>query len=106
MKKYKINIQPAAIEDIINIRKNITEKYNDVFSAEKVVNRIFDKIEALTTLPKSAETRLIVSELELRFLKISKYTVVYYVDDTESIVKVYGVFHSRRDFSKIITNRT
>lgn len=105
MKKYKINILPIAIEDVSNIRIGIIKRYGDIYDADKVVNSIFDGINTLVSLPKRAETRLNISELELRFFKIGKYTVVYYVDDIENTVKIYGVFHSHRDFDKIVKNR-
>ena len=105
MREYKINIVPIAIEDIINIQADITKRYNDAFNADKVVNRIFDGINTLASSPKRAEIRLVISELDLRFLKIGKYTAIYYVNDMDSTVKIYGVFYSRRDFTKIIEDR-
>ncbi|MBQ3292881.1 type II toxin-antitoxin system RelE/ParE family toxin [Candidatus Saccharibacteria bacterium] len=105
MKKYKITILPIAVEDIINIRADIIKRYGDVYNADKIINRIFDGINTLASLPKATEVRLIVSELGLRFLRIGKYTAIYYVDDIDNTVKICGVFYSRRDFTKIIEDR-
>lgn len=105
MREYKINILSSAAEDIINIRADIIRKYNDIYDADKITNMIFDKLNGLANFPKRAEIKLIVSELELRFLKMGKYTAVYYVDDLKGVVKIYGVFHSRRNFEKIVEDR-
>ena len=105
MKTYKIDILPDALRDIVNIRSDIIGKYNDIYNADMVVDRIFSEISSLNSLPKRAPVRLETAKRQLRFLKAGRYTVVYCVDDESASVKVYGVFHSRRDILEIIKGR-
>lgn len=105
MREYKVDILPVAIDDVAKIHADIVNRYNDRRSADQVASSIFDETHALKISPKRTQVQLIVSELELRFFKIGKYTAVYHVDDTENVVRVYGVFHSHRNIVKIIKNR-
>ena len=105
MEKYKINILPIAIQDIINIKTSILNEYNDIYNANKIITSIFNEINTLSTFPKRTQIRLKVSELDLRFLKIGKYTIIYWVDDIDNTIKVYGVFHSHRNIFEIIKGR-
>ncbi len=105
MKKYKVDILPTAVRDIINIRAYIVGRYQDTYNADIVVNDIFNSINSLIFFPRRAQICLKVSGLGLRFLKAGKYTIVYFADANNAVVKVYGVLHSRRDIFKIVKDR-
>lgn len=104
MKKYIIKILPEAIQDVIYIRNAIIKKYNDVVNADVVVSGVFDKIATLDSFPNRTPPALKISGKELYFLRAGKYTVVYSMEG-EKLIKIFGVFHSKRNIYNIVKKR-
>ena len=105
VKKYKVYILREAINDLQALRINLINKYHDEHSTNIVISKIFDKIESLEVYPGRTQVRLVVSGVKMRFIRAGKYTVAYAVDGDASVVKVYGIFHSRRDIFAIAKGR-
>ncbi|MBI5237557.1 MAG: type II toxin-antitoxin system RelE/ParE family toxin [Deltaproteobacteria bacterium] len=66
---------------------------------EKIVNRIFPKIEALTKEPRPSGCRKLVGNKYLWRIRIGDYRVVYAIYDDKNSVDIIAVGH-RKDAYK------
>ncbi|MEW6614177.1 MAG: type II toxin-antitoxin system RelE/ParE family toxin [Thermodesulfobacteriota bacterium] len=66
---------------------------------EKIVNRIFPKIEALSKYPYPSCCRKLIGERHLWRIRIGDYRVVYAIYDDKNIVDIIAVRH-RKDVYK------
>ena len=106
MKKYIINYEDGAKSDILNIIDYIEKKYDDSFNALKVATRIYKRCEALSHFPKGFPVhREWSSKRGLRAVHIKGYTIIYYIDEENSIVNIMSVMNSRRDTVRIMTGK-
>jgi len=62
---------------------------------EKVVNRIFPDIEALSTDPRPSGCRKLTGEKNLWRIRAGVYRVVYSIDDNEKVVDIIAVRHRK-----------
>jgi len=66
---------------------------------EKLVNRIFQKIEALATNPRPSGCRKLVGNKHLWRIRVGDYRIVYAVYDDKNLVDIIAVRH-RKDVYK------
>jgi len=98
-KKYKVEILPAAWDDLRNIGEYIAQ--DDVAAAGRVVGKLIASLRRLEQFPLSAPT---VSDAEMseqgyRALVCDKYLCFYrLVDET---VFVYHISHGARNYPSI-----
>ena len=106
MKKYIINYEDGAKNDILNIIDYIEKEYKDSYNAKKVVARIIKRCEALAYFPKGFPVHRGWSlKRELRAVHINGYTIIYYIDDKKMIVNIRAVVNSCRDIVSVLKNK-
>ena len=66
---------------------------------EKLVNRIFQKIEALATNPRPSGCQKLVGNKHLWRIRVGDYRIVYAVYDDKNLVDIVAVRH-RKDVYK------
>lgn len=110
MKKYQVMISPRVVEQIKNIRDYIANVELSPFTAEKLVNAIFDEIESLALFPERGfnadekiGTRVDKKGRDSRGIAIQKgkYIVIYSINETEKVVDVAFLFSSKTDYAKL-----
>lgn len=62
---------------------------------EKIVNRIFPKIEVLSKEPRPAGCRKLTGNKNLWRIRVGDYRVVYSIDDENNIVDIIAVRHRK-----------
>lgn len=99
---YKLFISPAAQEDLIEIKRYITEELENPNSAKKVVLRIMKRLRDLIDFPQSGA--LLSSKINLdvsyRYIVCDNYLAFYRVEKDE--IYVDRVVYGRRDYVKIL----
>lgn len=105
MKKYKVVISETAKEDMVNIYNFITANYDNEFGAAKVLWKIRNKCTSLSSFPKVKPVVVTYKNMDLRLIKARKYTMSYFVDDTQSRVVIYKIMSSKRDILTAITKK-
>lgn len=99
---YKLFISPAAQEDLLEIKRYITEEIENPNSAKKVVLRITKRLRDLIDFPQSGV--LLSSKINLdigyRYIVCDNYLAFYRVEKDE--IYVDRVMYGRRDYMKIL----
>ena len=96
MKIYQVIISEEARCDLDSIYEYIAFDIKNPIGADKVIDSILNKCIRLSVFPKASAIRYIINEKKLRFTRVGKYTIIYYVDDKESTVCIESVIYSRR----------
>lgn len=99
---YKLFISSAAQEDLLEIKRYITEELENPNSAKKVVLRITKRLRDLIDFPQSGV--LLSSKINLdvgyRYIVCDNYLAFYRVEKDE--IYVDRVMYGRRDYMKIL----
>lgn len=64
----------------------------------QIVNRVFPKIEALSTQPRPGGCRKLVGEENLWRVRVGDYRVLYRIDDGRLLVDVIAVRHRSKAY--------
>ena len=103
MKKYKVVISKTAKEDMSSIYNFITVDCENEYGAVKVLQKIRNKCDSLSSFPKIKPIIMNYKDMDLRLIKAGKYTISYFVNDKKSEVVIYKVMSSKRNIAaKII----
>ena len=100
---YDIEFTPFAesqIDDIVfYLENNASESV-----ADKVKRGIFDAIEGLIAMPHAHTRVRSVSDTELTYRRVLKwsYIIVFHIDEEMKTVVIVDVSHSRQDPQKLI----
>lgn len=78
MPKYKITFARSARKELEALD-------------ERAVNRIFPKIELLSSEPRPAGCRKLAGNKQLWRIRVGDYRVVYSINDTENLVDIVAV---------------
>lgn len=99
---YKIVFSHAAIEDLLKIKRYITDELGSEQAAVDTVAKITGKIRQLTDFPLSGPSlsTIINFETSYRFLVCGNYTAFYRVHSNE--VRIIRVLYGRRNFMQIL----
>ena len=62
---------------------------------EKILNRIFPKIEALSKEPRPSGCRKLTGNKQLWRIRVGDYRVVYAIDDNKNLVDIIAVRHRK-----------
>ena len=62
---------------------------------EKILNRIFPKIEALSKEPRPSGCRKLTGNKQLWRIRVGDYRVVYAIDDDKNLVDIIAVRHRK-----------
>ena len=98
----KINVSPAALNDIVEINKYIVEEFYDIEASNKTFNDIFNQIESLKDFPLLGLkiSNLIKMDLNYRYLIIKNFIVFYRYENDE--VFILRILNSKRDYLNIL----
>ena len=98
----KLFISPAAQEDLIEIKRYITEELGNPNSANKVIMRMTKRLRDLIDFPQSGA--LLSSKINLdvsyRYIVCDNYLAFYRVEKDE--IYVDRVMYGRRDYMKVL----
>jgi len=97
MKIYQVIITSEAKDDLNSIYEYVAFDMENLIGATKIINAILNKCLRLSVMPKASYVRYILDGEKLRFTRIGKYTIIYYVDDKKSQVVIKSVIYSRRN---------
>jgi mRNA interferase RelE/StbE len=64
----------------------------------KIVNRVFYKIEALSSQPRPSGCRKLVGEINLWRIRVGDYRVIYEIDDMSRRVDVVAIKHRSKAY--------
>lgn len=98
MKIYQVVISEEARCDLNSIYEYIAVDVENPIGASKVVNTLINKCARLSVFPKASVVKYTINGQGLRFTRVGKYTIIYYVDDKESTVFIKSIIYSRRNF--------
>jgi toxin ParE1/3/4 len=85
-------LHPEAYDDIDAIRAYIASDSPD--AADRVVNKIFDRLRQLTQFPYQGFRRPQFTSLPLRFIVLDEYLIAYAPETTP--LWVVAIIHGRR----------
>ncbi len=101
---WKVTLNEEAYEDILKIKNYISFFLLAPETAKKQVDRIFEEIAKLDTLPyrfslyKSEKWK----EKGLRYFPVDNYLIFYYVEDKNGQVVVLRVMYKGRNVKNIL----
>ena len=99
---YKLRINPAALQDLKEIKAYIEDELNNPDAAENVIRRIIKTYEGLKDMPMIGKRLSAVIDLDTdyRYCISGSYLIFYKVDS--EYVSVYRILYGRRDYTKIL----
>ena len=99
---YKLRINPAALQDLKDIKAYIEDELNNPDAAENVIRRIIKTCEGLRDMPMIGKRLSAVIDLntDYRYCISGSYLIFYKVDS--EYVSVYRILYGRRDYTKIL----
>lgn len=99
---HKLRINPLALEDLMDLKRYISEELQNPESATQVVSKIIESYEKLKEFPTLGGdlASKVDAPTDYRFLVTGNYIVFYKVDDT--YVSIYRVLYAKRGYLKII----
>lgn len=98
----KLYISPAALEDIQEIKRYISEELQNPDSAQKTVVNIVERIKKVCDFPEIGAllSSKIGTNTNYRFILSGNYLAFYRIK--ESTVFVDRVLYAKRDYTKIL----
>ena len=104
MKVFKINIADTAKQDIRDIRKYITDEFQEPVAAANTTESI---LEAITTLEQMPDRIALVKDKRLaaqglRPLYVKNYTVFFRINKSHDSIDIVRVIYSHRDWASIL----
>jgi len=98
----KIQVTPEAKNDLVEIRKYITNDLQNPSAALNVIKKITKRIRKLSGFPLmgTALSSIVDIETDYRLLVCGSYSAFYRFDD--EYVYIIRVLDSRRDFMRIL----
>jgi plasmid stabilization system protein ParE len=94
-------LSPEAFEDLQLIWDFIAA--DNVRSADRVLDELFDTFEKLAQWPRQGHTRTDLTDRDVRFWPVGSYLVVYRENDAP--LQIVAVLHGARDVPTIIRDR-
>lgn len=100
--KYNVSLSPAAISDLLEIRKYISEELENVTAAERLIASIMSRLRQLEEFPYSGASlsSKIDVDTEYRYLVCGKYLAFYIVEKSEVVVD--RVLYGARDYLRTL----
>ncbi|MBR4061698.1 MAG: type II toxin-antitoxin system RelE/ParE family toxin [Clostridia bacterium] len=98
----EISFSHDAAEDLISIKKYISEELCSEEAAKKTINSILSKIRILSDFPEIGAPLSSVIDLDVpyRFLVCGNYTAFYKIEDKN--VYIIRILFGRRNFMQIL----
>lgn len=100
----KLYISPAALDDIQDIKRYISEELQNPESAQQIVVGIVDRMKKVCDFPEIGTplSSKIGTNTNYRFVSSGNYLAFYRIK--ESTVFVDRVLYAKRDYTKILFN--
>ena len=104
MKEYKVTVETMVRQDILKIRRYIS----NILKEPKAAKRIYDSIKAeILTLDKSPKRYPVIDEapyasLGVRRLLVENYIAFYLVNEQKGKVQVLRVLYNRREWQGLL----
>ena len=105
--KYKIELTETAKSDIRDIALYLTEASKEKSVAIGFINELRENYRKLENFPfvgANPKDHVLVS-LGYRFLIYKDYLTFYTVDDDQKIVRIFAIFHAKRDYIRVLKNK-
>lgn len=101
---YQVKFTDTAKEDLRNIALYIAEQSKDKTIAMNFVNELREKTKILESFPEigSLPNDNVMKSMGYRFLIHKEYLTFYYYDGKQETSFILAVFHSRRDFTRVM----
>ena len=98
----KLNFSPESQNDLLDIKKYITEELDSPIAAENTLKKILKNIRMLESQPfiGAPLSSIINIDTHYRFLVCGNYLAFYYVENEE--VFIVRILYGRRDYVKIL----
>ena len=104
MKAYKIVVDFPAKQDLLDIRRYITNTLKEPVIAKRIYTSIKAAILTLASTPmrQSIVREEPYTSLGVRVLSVENYTVFYIVDEPIKQVNVFRVLYNRRSWKNLL----
>lgn len=98
----KLNFSPEAQNDLLDIKRYITEELDSPTAAENTLKKILKNIRMLETQPfiGAPLSSIVNIDTHYRFLVCGNYLAFYYVET--DVVFLVRILYGRRDYIKIL----
>jgi len=98
----KLNISPAVLDDLQEIKLYISRELNNEQAAVKLISQITNKIRNLHSFPYKGSPISSIMDMrtDYRFLPCASYLIFYRVD--HDVIFVSRVLYAKRDYIKIL----
>lgn len=105
---WRVLVSPAAMDDLRNIRRTVFELSLEENVADRVIERIRDRVSSLSQMPLAHNLHPdpAVGSRGLRYAVSGPYVVVFFPDESTGVVEVRRVLHQRQDTSRQEMRRT
>lgn len=103
---YKLKINPVARRDLLEIKDYITNELDSPNAAITTISNIINSYENLKAFPYlgiELSSRINLAT-DYRFLISGNYIIFYKV--SENLVTIYRILNARRDYIKILFEKT
>ena len=96
----RIKITPPASEDLVNIEAYIKDEFDNPTAAKRTVKKIMKSYLTLSKSPYagfSAKGKY-GANTHYRVLISGQYVIFYEVNETDNIVNIINIFHSKQNY--------
>lgn len=101
---YRVEITETAIQDLREIAFHIAEQSRDKKIAKQFVLDLRDQCRRLTDFPQAGaipKDRFLRS-MNYRYLVYKDHLLFYMIHETKHAVNVLAIFHSRKDYMRVM----
>ena len=99
---FTVKLSDDAIDDMAKIRSYISYNLQNPYAASGQLDRIFSSFQKLIAFPKihraHGKDRF---GNEIRIYPVDNYTVLYYLDEANSVVNISRVLYGRRNIDSL-----
>ena len=97
MQKYEVRFSDDFRKRLQALYDYIVSTYDDPMNARRLVERIERRCRRLAFFPKGYTVKMVRNGLEYRFIHVSRFTVVFTVNDGRKTVAVRTLFYPGQD---------
>ncbi len=101
---YTLEYLPQVKKDMDEIAAYVGVKLGNPEAADRLINEMLDKAEALVDMPYKYSVYISRFPLKFEFRKIivGSYAMFYYVDDVKNLITVARVIYAKRDIDNFL----
>lgn len=101
---YQVRITETAKQDLREIAFLIAERAMDTEIAKHFIAELQAQCRRLTDFPQSGAVPKdhILRSFDFRYLIHKDYLIFYSIDEAQKIVHILAIFHSKRDYLRIM----